>query len=57
MKAILEMDLPKSCMDCRLHYLRTYPVHHFRCLFGYITVDGYDNRRHPDCSLKEEVKQ
>ena len=57
MKAILELEAPKSCRDCKLYH---------NCRYGYLCVAlgrdvfncACDKVRHPDCPLKivEEEK-
>jgi len=50
MKAILEMELPKNCEDCKASQYITYCG--LRCNFVEKCVEDYRAERHPDCPLK-----
>lgn len=55
MKAILVIDMPKSCKDCKLTYLDTGDDAYYgspiqRCIFDGAEVDA--DERYYDCPLK-----
>jgi hypothetical protein len=53
MKAILEIDAPKSCLACPLE--RVFDSTHFcQITSGAINTDHCKTSRHPDCPLQVE---
>ena len=53
MKAILEFDVPESCVKCRIAYL-TYDIfNYYQIACNFVECASiYIETRHPDCPLK-----
>jgi hypothetical protein len=48
MKAILEMEAPESCRECKLKYKEGFT----RCILTKSIVSRFENRCDPNCPLK-----
>ena len=60
MKAVLVLEMPKSCKDCKLTYLDTgddayFGVNVQRCIFD--DADADTDERYYDCPLKPMPKE